>query len=94
MTLSEAIRDIVTNGNSLFQEEGKEPFKAVTETDLMSALRDRGWRLPPAGFFMGDVQSAGFKVRQGYQFKNKVRRSFSDGSTGRALSNYQTIIFS
>lgn len=74
------------------RDDTGEVFQAMTETDLMARLRERGWRLPPAGFFSTDVQAAGFKVTQGYQFPSKVRRAFSDGSTGRALSDYQTII--
>lgn len=92
--LQDAILDILATSGSRFIEDqpGAQPFEAVTETDLMAALRERGWRLPPAGFFDTDVRQAGFKVRQGYQFQGKVRRAFREG-TGRALSDYQTIIF-
>jgi hypothetical protein len=91
--LQDAILDILATSHSLFVEDGGQPFEAVTETDLMAALRDRGWRLPAAGWFDTEVRQEGFKVRQGYQFQAPVRRAFGDGSTGRRLSDCQTIIF-
>ncbi len=91
--LQNAILDILANSHSLFQQDGDKPFEAITETDLMYALRERGWRLPAAGWFMSDVRAAGYTVRQGYEFRGKVRRAYRDGSTGRALSDCQTIIF-
>lgn len=90
--LSEAILSVFTE-HDLFQDESGKRFQAVTQTDLMSRLRDKGWRLPPAGFFLSDVRIAGFTVRQGYQFPEPVFRAYSDGSAGRKLADYQTIIF-
>jgi hypothetical protein len=92
--LAEAILEVLVSSKSKFKDETTgEVFEAVTETDLMNALRDRRWRLPGGGYFLSEVESAGFRVRQGYQFPGKVRRAFSGGETGRALSDYQTIIF-
>ena len=90
--LSDAILEILSKAG-YFQEEGGERFEAITQTDLMERLREKGWKLPAAGWFLSEVESAGFQVRQGYQFSNKVRRAFSNGETGRALSKYQTIVF-
>lgn len=90
--LQNAILEIFTSHDLFIKDDTQEVFQAITETDLMARLREKGWRLPAAGFFLSDVQEAGFKVQQGYQFSGKVRRKYKDG-TGRALSQYQTLIF-
>lgn len=79
--------------NELFINESGEKFQAQFESDLMSRLREKGWKLPAAGWFLSDVKDCGFKVKQGYQFNGKVRRIYKDGSLGRSMSQYQTLIF-
>ncbi|QIG76469.1 hypothetical protein EVC26_023 [Rhizobium phage RHph_I72] len=90
--LSDAILEVLLTGGK-FQEPGKAAFEAITETDLMAGLRERGWKLPPAGYFLGEVRDAGFKVTQGQHFPNKVHRTYDDGSKGRTLAAFQTIIY-
>jgi hypothetical protein len=70
-----------------------EKFQAITETDLTSRLREKGWRIPATSFFLSEVERAGFKVTQAYQFKGgKVARVFGDGSRDRRLGQYNTLI--
>lgn len=92
MTLTDAILDCFRGDDLFVEDETSHKFQAIFETDLIERLRDRRWKLPPAGFFMSDVYALGFTVKQGYEFRGKVRRSYRDGSTGRAVSDYQTLI--
>lgn len=91
--LANAILDALVSSHSFFEHEDGTRFEAITQSDLMLALRERGWKLPGAGWFLREVKEEGFKVTQGYQFKGKVRRSYKDGRRGHALSDYQTIIY-
>lgn len=92
MTLADAILECF-DAADFFEDDTGNKFQAITETDLMSRLRERGWRLPGPGWFMGDVRNAGFIVKQGYEFKHRVRRirpSYYRKSP--AVSHYQTLI--
>lgn len=90
--LADAILSVLIDANSFFEFDGTR-FEAVTESDLMRDLRERGWKLPASGWFLDEVRRCGFKVKQGYQYPNGVRRAFRDGRKGRKLADYQTIIF-
>jgi hypothetical protein len=74
--------------NELFSANG-EKFQAVTETDLAARLREKGWKLPQD--WLSEVEQAGFTVRQVYLIGD-VARAYSDGSFGRRLSKYNTLI--
>jgi hypothetical protein len=87
-TSTQFISDIADLAKDAFVEDGR-VFKAVTQTDLMRGLRERGWKLPGAGFFLNDVEKVGFVVKQGQHFKGPVRRNYPGAS---CLSRYQTLI--
>jgi hypothetical protein len=85
------ILDVMAKGG-LFEIGGAAPVEAVTQTDLMAGMREKGWKLPPAGFFWSEVQAAGFRYFQPYQVKGgRIVRVYRDGSRGRALRPYNTI---
>jgi hypothetical protein len=88
-----AVLEAIISSNSRFKEDGGDPFEAITETDLISALREKGWKLPPAGHLNNIIRDEGFKVKQGKNFKGKVRKILHDGRTGRAMADSNTIIF-
>lgn len=92
--LAEAILDCFDACDFYVMDDTGQKFQAITETDLMSRLRDKGWRLPGAGWFMGDVRAAGYTVKQGYEFKGRVRRFLpTNYRRPPAVSDYQTLIF-
>nr|QIG67126.1 hypothetical protein EVB34_021 [Rhizobium phage RHph_TM26] len=91
--LSDAILEVLLASGGKFQEIGGKPFEAITETDLMTGLRERGWKLPPAGYFLSEVRDEGFKVTQGQNFRGKVKRVYDDGTQGRTLAAFNTIIY-
>lgn len=91
--LQEAILNAFTTGDCFLDEASGCQFQAMFESELMERLREKGWKLPAAGWFNSDVSRCGFKVKQGYQFTGKVRRVYCDGRLGRSVSQYQTLIF-
>lgn len=92
-SFAQAIADCIP-ATSLYIDEAGNKFSAVTQTDLMSAMRDKRWKVPTPNLFLSDVIGEGFIVRQGYQFPTKVRRYYPNHSGYKppALSKYQTII--
>lgn len=88
--LKAAIIECMTD--SFIDESTGTIFNAVHETDLISRLRDKGWRLPTD--FLYDVRRAGFSTRQAFTFKGPVRRHMPNHwrIKQRKLSQYQTLI--
>jgi hypothetical protein len=104
VTFSDAILSCFGANELFINLETGERFQAITETDLAYRLREKGWKLPATGFFLHQVEQAGFTVKQIYAFKGgKVARSYSTLSDkhgriaghsdrGRCLSQYNTLI--
>lgn len=89
--LQATILDILASGSRFAVGTGAS-FEAVTESDLVEALRSKGWRIPATGFFLSEVKQLGFTVKQAYTYSEAPHRVFKDGSKGRKLSKYNTLI--
>lgn len=93
--LAEAVVDCFDARDFYVMDDTGQKFQAITETDLRTRLREKGWKLPATGWFLGDLRTVGFTVKQGYQFEGRVRRYLPNHWRKKqaAVSDYQTLIF-
>ena len=87
--LQDAVLEILTKAPK-FERKSGETIQGLTQTDLIAALREQGWRIPPSGFFWSEMTNLGFRALQPYK-DGELRQVFRDGRRGRRLGPYNVV---